>query len=151
MVGQVEKKEQRIAKFVLCEAGVPAYPLKDFEGNVSYPEDGTVEFEGMSVYEGTEKFAVHMVMNGGKVTSEKDASGKLVFVFKPGRYYLIGSKGLDAQWRDPKGAITWIRINPYQRMKQTKQAMNDGEPVKDAAGKPVYNTYYTWEEIKGKK
>jgi hypothetical protein len=136
--------EKRTAKFVLDEKDIPPYALSDFEKdpNTSYPEEGTGDLEGKYVYEATEKFAAHMVLHGGKVTFDKDNNP----TFTPKRYYLIGEKTLDAEYRSPRGAIIWLRLEPWRYVMRNKQVIEDSLP-KMEGGKPVYEKFGVWEKV----
>jgi hypothetical protein len=142
-------ESQKTAKFVLDEKGIPPYALADFEKepNTSFAEEGTGDLEGKYIYEATERFAAHMVLHGGKVTFDQNNNP----TFEPKRYYLLGEKTLDIDYRSPRGNIAWVRIDPWRYVVKTKQAMDGGSPKMDENGKPVYEKIGVWEKVPRKK
>jgi hypothetical protein len=141
----MSEKEQKMAKFALVEKGIPPYTLGDFENppNMSMAEEGTGDMGEFYIYEGTEKFAAHMVLSGGKVTLDKDNNP----TFVPGRYKLLGEKSLDAQYRTPRGAIIWLKIDPERYIIRNKQVIEDGKPKLDDNDKPTYEKFGVWEKV----
>jgi hypothetical protein len=144
----MSEKEQKTAKFALVEKGIPPYELGDFEKpvNISMPEEGTGDMEGFYIYEGTEKFAAHIVLTGGKVVLDKDNNA----IFTSGRYKLLGEKALDGQYRTPRGAIIFVKIEPERYIVKTRQVIEDSKP-KMENGKPVYEKMPgVWEKVQKK-
>ena len=144
----MSEKEQKKAKFALVEKGIPPYTLGDFETppNMSVAEEGTGDMKEFYIYEGTEQFAAHIVLHGGKVTLDKENN----VTFVSGRYKLLGEKSLDAQYRTPRGAILWFKLEPEQYVMRNKQVIEDGHP-KMEKGQPVYEKFGVWEKVPKKK
>lgn len=145
----LNSQSQITAKFVLAEKGIPPRAIADFEKepNTSFPEEGEGPFEGMYVYEGTERFAAHMVLHGGKVTFDNE--GKYTFV--PKRYYLIGTKTLDAEYRSPRGAIVWIRLEPYACVRKDVPVIDESGRQKVEKGQTIMGKVAVWEKLPKKK
>jgi hypothetical protein len=141
-----KNSNQKTAKFVLMEESIPPIPLADFEGNVSYPDQGEGDYEGFYVYETTEKYAAHVIIAHGRVEFN---DGKPIL--NQVRYRLIGTKSLDAEHRTPQGAIIWVKVKPWMRRKISKGVIEEGKQKMDEKGKPVVEFSYVWEEVQPKK